>query len=387
MDTPQANMPNPAAVYCEQQGYRVEIRTATDGSQTGYCIFPDDSECDEWMFYRGECGPSDLSPQPTVEIVDGWKTYRNETMGFSFQYPADATIQFDNNGYSIYVNGPMVDNNTWPVFMIAYPNDREEYRVPPGADLKQWMIDHNLYVDQPQPDVNVAGTTAIHTRFSRSQQAYANDRYFFVHNGQLFSIGILHTGDKEDWNLYNRFLSSFQFDTATNVTIPTAFPTMFPIDPADYQGWWTYTHANYGFSIMLPEDWVVEEVTTNDPVMNHAINMHPEKDVEKQSIRLTFRRVGEDVRLWPTGVGQGEFILQGTLDIAGQPAQRILLVCPTGEVTSIWYHQAEGQPNITRGELEFGFIYSAGSHCEPGQSLNGKVQRVGEMIIASLKVP
>ncbi len=102
---------------------------------------------------------------------------------------------------------------------------------------------------------------------------------------------------------------------------------------------------------------------------------------------MTFRRVGEDVHLWPTGVGQGEFIPEGTLDVASQPAQRVLLVCPTGEVTAIWYHQAEGQPNIVRGDLEFGFIFSTAGHCEAGYSLNGKTQHGGEMIIASLKVP
>jgi hypothetical protein len=106
-----------------------------------------------------------------------------------------------------------------------------------------------------------------------------------------------------------------------------------------------------------------------------------------ESIRMTFRRVGEDVLLWPTGVGQGEFIPQGMLEVAGQPAQRMLLVCPTGEVTAIWYHQADGQPNITHGDLEFGFIFSIGGHCDAGYSLSGKVQRVGEMIIASLEVP
>ena len=57
-DTPQANMPNPASVYCEQQGNRLEIRTAADGSQSGVCIFPDGSECDEWAYFRGECLPT-----------------------------------------------------------------------------------------------------------------------------------------------------------------------------------------------------------------------------------------------------------------------------------------------------------------------------------------
>lgn len=53
-----AGLPNPAAAYCEEQGYNHEIRTAADGSQSGVCIFPDGSECDEWAFFRGECGPA-----------------------------------------------------------------------------------------------------------------------------------------------------------------------------------------------------------------------------------------------------------------------------------------------------------------------------------------
>lgn len=234
-DIPQADMPNPASAYCVEQGYKSEIRTAADGSQTGYCIFPDGSECDKWAYFRGECGPADQS---------------------------------------------------------------------------------------------------------------------------------------------------------SSTSSPTEFPTARPIDPADYKDWWTYTHPIYNFSIMLPEDWIVEEITSGDPLMSgHALNLYPGYNRGAENIRMTFRRVGEEVLLWPTGVGQGEFIPQGTLDVAGQPAQRMLLVCPTGEVTSIWYHQAEGQPSILRGDLEFGFIFSYGSHCESGFSMLGKIQYWGEMIIASLKVP
>jgi putative hemolysin len=54
---PTADMANPASTLCVELGYRHEIRTATDGSQQGFCLFPDGSECDEWSFYRGECGP------------------------------------------------------------------------------------------------------------------------------------------------------------------------------------------------------------------------------------------------------------------------------------------------------------------------------------------
>ena len=66
---PQAAMPNPASVYCTQKGNNLEIRTAADGSQSGICVFPDGSTCDEWAYFRGECGPAaQKSPTPAVAI-------------------------------------------------------------------------------------------------------------------------------------------------------------------------------------------------------------------------------------------------------------------------------------------------------------------------------
>ncbi len=53
----QVGMPNPASVYCEHDGNTLEIVTAADGSQCRLCVFPDGSSCDEWAYFRGECGP------------------------------------------------------------------------------------------------------------------------------------------------------------------------------------------------------------------------------------------------------------------------------------------------------------------------------------------
>jgi putative hemolysin len=68
-DMPQAGMPNPASVYCTQKGNKLEIRTVADGSQNGICVLPDGSTCDEWAYYRGECGPAaQKSPTPAMTI-------------------------------------------------------------------------------------------------------------------------------------------------------------------------------------------------------------------------------------------------------------------------------------------------------------------------------
>jgi putative hemolysin len=66
----QAGLPNPASVYCEQNGYEHEIPIAEDGSQGGICIFPDGSTCDEWAYFRGECGPAEQESPTSVMTVE-----------------------------------------------------------------------------------------------------------------------------------------------------------------------------------------------------------------------------------------------------------------------------------------------------------------------------
>lgn len=53
-------MPNPASVFCQEQGGQLEIR-AENGGQVGYCVFLDGSECEEWNFFNGPCLPASAS--------------------------------------------------------------------------------------------------------------------------------------------------------------------------------------------------------------------------------------------------------------------------------------------------------------------------------------
>lgn len=43
---------NPASIYCESRGGKVEIETAKDGSQTGFCVFPNGTRVNEWSYFR-----------------------------------------------------------------------------------------------------------------------------------------------------------------------------------------------------------------------------------------------------------------------------------------------------------------------------------------------
>ena len=57
-DDDQSGIANPASVYCVEQGGTVDIRTDANGDQTGYCVFADGTEVDEWAYYRGEADPA-----------------------------------------------------------------------------------------------------------------------------------------------------------------------------------------------------------------------------------------------------------------------------------------------------------------------------------------
>ena len=59
----ESNLANPASVYCEEQGGKLEIQTGEDGSQLGMCTLNNGIVCEEWAYYNGECG----TPYPLPE--------------------------------------------------------------------------------------------------------------------------------------------------------------------------------------------------------------------------------------------------------------------------------------------------------------------------------
>ncbi len=76
-----ANMPNPASVFCEDNGGKLEIRTAADGGQSGFCIFPDGSECEEWAYFRGECKPGTADSPGSANLANPASVFCNDNGG------------------------------------------------------------------------------------------------------------------------------------------------------------------------------------------------------------------------------------------------------------------------------------------------------------------
>ena len=51
----EQKLANPASVHCVNQGGTLRMEETAAG-QYGICILHNGTECEEWAYYRGECG-------------------------------------------------------------------------------------------------------------------------------------------------------------------------------------------------------------------------------------------------------------------------------------------------------------------------------------------
>jgi putative hemolysin len=129
-EKPLAGIANPASVYCVNQGYQNEIRKDEAGNEFGVCIFPDNSECEEWAFFRGECLPgqnpasvlpteedtstTDICPGPEPGTLLHVEENSSGGTGYCFHYPETMEISAMDNQKGIAIMGPAPDGSAMP---------------------------------------------------------------------------------------------------------------------------------------------------------------------------------------------------------------------------------------------------------------------------------
>lgn len=252
---PIADLPNPASVHCQEKGHKLEIRTDKDGGQVGICVFADGTECDEWAFFRGECGPNvpTATAEPTATPLPPTAT------------PAPAT---------------------------ATP-------IPPTAT--------------PEPAADCAPIT--------------------TESGPEFAL------------------------------------------------WREYTQETYGFTLLVPPGWAVQEIVDPPHTMrDHAIILW---SAEEPTARLMvgFKRQGEDQLITRTGVGSGDIVDAGTVCFLGQEMPRNVLVFQGKDMTVLYGSGGE----IHRDELAFTLYLDYGGGWEDKTALSKEIQAVTDQIVTSLQ--
>ena len=183
--TPAVGLANPASVFCRKQGFRLELRTDATGSQTGICHFPDGSQCDEWAYYRGECGPAGQAdagttpaPSPTrvasptavplpatasaTAPAAGAIPYTSAALGISFSYLPEQngqTVKVLEQGDKIYV---------YPANMEPTAGQWVQVFQKPAGESLLAAITRVIMPGYPSQDCQVRRTTDRHRAGSQA---------------------------------------------------------------------------------------------------------------------------------------------------------------------------------------------------------------------------
>ena len=57
---------SPASSNCQENGGAINIRLNAKNIEYRVCVFPDNSECEEWKFFHEECAPGDFNPNDNI---------------------------------------------------------------------------------------------------------------------------------------------------------------------------------------------------------------------------------------------------------------------------------------------------------------------------------
>lgn len=141
----------------------------------------------------------------------------------------------------------------------------------------------------------------------------------------------------------------------------------------------TYMNPEYGFALSYPASWSLDDVNNEDFVGPRSRSVQLSQGTVK--LVIGYRRTGEDVAIGASGTPGGEFDIRGTVHVAGQDADRYVIVFK-GKDKFVMF----GQPGtlISAGSLEFAPWLDDFAMNYDDAELSQSIQDEADMILSSL---
>lgn len=206
-----------------------------------------------------------------------WLTYKNQIYGFSFDYPSECTsgpLPADCKSAPPEEQRPaclcfLNAENTDRVLMQKFQSDGDQLVLaefstahlnmpadnqPDKTGLMDWLAEKfpDKWEDAEVENVNIDGVSAVSVFSPASEMAPAIQEIYFIHNGRLFQINMLNPNAEINTKLYERILSSFQFEEIEEAVVqPEEQPAV------ENEFWTVYEDEEYGVRFAAPCFWEV----------------------------------------------------------------------------------------------------------------------------------
>jgi putative hemolysin len=330
----EADMPNPASVFCEEQGGTVDIRSDDEGAQFGVCVFDDGSECEEWAFFRGECTPG------------------TEETGM----PNPASVFCEAQGGTVDIR---TGDDGGQIGICVFAD---------GSECDEWAF----WRGECAPSTEEAGMPNPASVFCEAQGGTVDIRT--GDDGGQFGICVFADGSEcDEWAF---------FHGECTPGAAAYLPDIAELEAFEFVDWQSYKNMAYELSLRFPPDWQVTEVTdAADTMAGHRVTL-TSPDEPLAALYIAFKRASEDQQITPTGMGGGDLVDRGSVPFLGDKLIRQALIAE-GITMGVIYG---GGGEIARGEHVFwiSLSYAGSPLTDPG--LSPEIERLADLIIASVQI-
>lgn len=288
--TDEVGLANPASVYCEEQGYTLELRTDEEGGMYGVCIFPDGSECEEWAFFQGECQPGDSlggeEASPIEMMVYAW--YGRVVSGEESSIAPSKLVLMPEGTGEVMVTGetgeiesqilsirdkepPANNAHFWGrlscpagaldqcLLTVTHMRVDGPGEVPTPENIDGW--EGVIYGGPPGPRSGgddyfaLAGPFHIQYGIHGADEGIQAQIESYRDSGQAVRISGQLIAGIPDWNGTQIIVTSIEPVEVDPALLPEA-----PMWEEETSGWMTYTNERYGYSFSYPETATITEL-------------------------------------------------------------------------------------------------------------------------------
>ncbi len=275
-----------------------------------------------YIYKKGQ--PTTTTTSSTDE-TSTWKTYKNNTYGYSLKYPEGWQVD-EKDAADIKFSKKSKDATlgTDQKILFEVKSKSEE-----NTKLSDWVKDELKNTPYTFNDSLLGGKVAVTITNSSDQ----TQQIFLLADNTKYQL-LQAEGTKEDFNKIAKTFKLIARETSKNSTETTSTDVLTQ----------TFTNENYGYSVKYPEEWVSKDMNaTKDENVLDQVGFQPTaaSDTITFTIKITGRTVDNEVILYKAGLEPAKLTSETDASLGGYSGKKITSIKDSVETAAIFLKKGD----------------------------------------------